>query len=305
MSLIQTALIEHTATIGYCWDFSERIGDDYEITSNKSLGSVVNNVLKLKNSKVQVIYFGELHKLNLQDYRIELERFTEEALPALKANNVNDVIVEFIPDDPEVEVELRLFYETGEISRETAPKLFSTINQFIYCAIIEFLKKTKELGIRVHAGGLSLAEAQETILQPDFLDDADLQIKAGDYIKGHTQKKIEELKITGKKIAIYGGMLHNDIKCTPYPATNLGAYLKNEFGNKYVEIDLLVPETLQENDKLDQIYAAPKGWKKLIPKKGVMTLRKGNSFIVIFPRTKDVKILDTSDDFLKCQPAAF
>ena len=287
------------APIGYCDQFTQRFGTAPAVTRDKSLGSIVDKA----PDSAQIIYFGEAHKYNLQDYEIELSRFTE-ALPALKARHITDVVMEYLPDDPGAEKEIQTFYATGRLDQQTAPTVFSLVNQFMLCALKNFLTKARELGITVHPAGVTLAEGKVTTLRSDYLKDDKIQSTAALMTKDHIQRRIEQLRMTGRKFAIFGGMFRNDIQCTPQPASNLGGYLKREFGKGYVEIDLLVPETLANQPAPFQTYAAPKNWQRFIPRQGVTAIKRENSYLVIFPLTKGVVFLDSSDEFLlKCVPA--
>jgi hypothetical protein len=72
-------------------------------------------------------------------------------------------------------------------------------------------------------------------------------------VKRLTQQKVLQLmtkNVPAKKLTIaYGGLLHNDVAPPPVSAAwSFGPELAKATNGKYVEIDLIVPEFVKEND---------------------------------------------------------
>lgn len=279
--------------------FASRVGK-YSVFKDIFLKAFIKAVLK---KGPQVIYFGEIHKDEPENYKSTLDRFNEMILPQLAKAGFTDLVLEYIPDDPEVEKELDRFYETGVLNAETAPKLLSTVSAYDNCAIIQTLMAARSLGIRVHGAYLSLTEIPQTIENPEYDSSPELQNETASLIAQHTLDQIKKLESKGAKFAIFGGLAHNDVKAGELAYMNTGEYLNGKYGKKYLEIDLIVPEALEDIPPESQGYVVPVNWKKLIPQKGVTVIQHANSYFLIFKKSCQITTLDFSA-FFSC-PLSF
>jgi hypothetical protein len=269
--------------------FEDRVGD-YSIMRDVPLIEFLKALLK---NDPWVVFFGELHKAEPETYESTMERFAEQILPRMAKAGYRDLIFEFIPDDPVVEREIENFYKTGILNEEVAPNLLMNVTIFDYCTIIDVLTAARELGIRVHGAYLSLSEIPKTIESDEYDTSEEMRDYTAALIVGHETRRIDELRAGGRKFMIYGGLAHNDLR-----ATETGEYLDRLYGNRYFEVDLIVPEALAHLPADERPYVAPLNWRKLIPTRGVTVLRHANSYYLFFPRSCGVQTINIFDLFI-------
>lgn len=270
--------------------FTNRIGT-YSVSKEISLLSFLQALFK---KDPQVIFFGELHKTEPENYQPTLEHFAQEILPRLAKRGFTDLILEYIPDDPIIEKELEEFYKTGILDETTAPRLLGLISAFNYCAIRETLIKARELGIRVHGAYLNLEEINERIRSGNSAAAAGL-------ITRHMLVQINELHQSGRKYIIYGGLAHNDLDVDSEEMRdiNVGLYLDQLYSGRYFEVDLVVPESLADFTPEERSYVVPPNWRKLIPVRGITVIQHANSYLLFFPQSCQVETLDFTE-FYAC-----
>jgi len=270
--------------------FTNRIGR-YSVSKESSLLSFLQALFR---KDPQVIFFGELHKMEPENYQPTLELFAREILPQLAKHGFTDLILEYIPDDPLIEKELDQFYRTGVLDETTAPRLLGLISAFNYCAIRETLIKARELGIRVHGAYLNLEEINERIGNKSG-------VAAAGLVTQHMQNQINELHQNGRKYIIYGGLAHNDLEVDSEEMRdiNVGQYLEQLYAGRYFEVDLIVPESLADLTPEERSYVVPPNWRKLIPSRGVTVIRHADSYFLLFPQSCQVETLDFAE-FYAC-----
>ena len=269
-------------------DFQSRVGD-YSVARDVPLDAFLKALLK---NDPQVIFFGELHKNAPENYESTMERFVEQILPRMAKAGYRDLIFEFIPDDPVVERELEEFYKTGVLNETVAPNLLTNVTIFDYCTIINVLTAARRLGVRVHGSYLSLSEIPKTVESDEYDRSEEFRDYTASLIVGHYIRNIDKLRQSGRKFILYGGLSHNDLH-----AEEAGEYLEQLYGNRYYEVDLIVPEALADVAPGGRLYAAPLNWRKLIPSRGVTVLRHASSFYLFFPQSCGVRPIDIFDFF--------
>jgi hypothetical protein len=147
-------------------------------------------------------------------------------------------------------------------------------------------------------------EAKKRGVVPDLLRpscaDLDAIDKAGDEAIGAslstiarlTKIKVEELLDRNAKagadrmIATYGGAMHNDL--TPPPeraAWSFGPELSARAKGRYVEIDLFVPEFIQDTESWKKLEWYPHFDRDRHPDKATLFNPRPGSYVLIFPRT--------------------
>jgi hypothetical protein len=251
------------------------------IANYPNLEAAIKEILDLKP---QVIAFGEIHPDPGFTYKSTKARFTESILPLLAANGLRDLVIEQILTDPKIEAELKHFYDTGcEIDEKNTPTLLNNIKYSDKQDLIKMIKKCRALGIRVHAGGMTIAQADETIKHADFSNKITLRDKARKFTGKAMKTAINKLLRTNPKMrfAIYGGLIHNNIADNnPFltDGTNFGRALSKRLGKGYFEIDLLPS---QEKETIDT-FGKIKNWEKLIPVNGVTCIKRNQTRIIFF-----------------------
>lgn len=92
----------------------------------------------------------------------------------------------------------------------------------------------------------------------------------------------------GKMVLTYGGAIHNDI--TPRPGREkwtFGPDLSAATAERYVELDLVVPEFIQDNDAWKALPWMPHFQRDAHPTKTTVFRPAKGSFVLIFPRTAE------------------
>jgi hypothetical protein len=250
-----------------------------EITIAASSTEVINSVLRLNPS---VIAFGEIHPAN-DSYTPTITRFAREILPTLASHGIRDLILEALPNDPVVETELASFYRTGLLSRQQTPQLWASIQGVDREGYRQLLFSARRLGVRIHGGGASISQAYATIRRRDYLQRDDLQALAVRYIRDNTLSKANQLLDQGRRIAIYSGFLHNnltlsqeDISRSRSFGPQLAARATRDLG-RYIEFDLILPYSFPNH------YIDLANWQELLPQRGVTSIRRGDSYLLLYP----------------------
>jgi len=244
-----------------------------------AIKSALNQIF---SNSPKVVAFGEIHKTDLLNYPSTALRFAEIILPHLPEYGIKDLVIEFLPDDPVIDAELALFREKGRISNET-PNIRSWMDGPEYCGIRKILEVARVQNITLHGGNLSLAEVPNVSLLGDMVAQ-DLEGIANRVGK-HTLQRIQRILDQGRPVASYGGMRHNNINPSAADVqASYGDELVTQLGDKYVEVDLLVPEPVASY--VEQIHL--ENWEMYIPSEGFNLINQGQRFLLIFPRTPNV-----------------
>jgi len=148
-------------------------------------------------------------------------------------------------------------------------------------------------------------EARKRAVVPDLLRpscaDLDAIDKAGEGAIGASLEAIARLTRTkvielldrndkagaDKIVATYGGAMHNDL--TPPPeraAWSFGPELSARAKGRYVEVDLFVPELIQDTLAWKKLPWYPHFNRDLHPDKATLFNPRPGSYVLIFPRAK-------------------
>jgi hypothetical protein len=227
----------------------------------------------------RVIGIGELHsRTDRAQVKSSLSRFTSDGLPAM-ADKLSDLIVETWIVDP----------KCGQSAKTATAKVEITVRrpQETKSEIAVLAETARAAKVQPHAMKLTCADYEKVAPSgKDVLPDVMLGLitkelgRIADEAVRHRDKQPDHRPW----IALYGGALHND----RFPAEGVAdwsyaARIDQLTGNKYVEIDLIVPE-LAEADTAAQ----KQPWFPLIKssENAVRVWKRGErSFVVIFPRS--------------------
>jgi hypothetical protein len=249
------------------------------VTNYPSIEEAIKDILACNP---QVIAFGEIHPDPGFTYKSTKARFAKEILPSLAKSGIKDLVLEHVLSDPQIESELKCFFSSKcELSEKDTPVLFNNIKYSDKQDLVILLYRCRELGIRVHAGGMTIAEADETTKNPKYSRHSNLNGKMMVYSGRATKRKIVSLlKINPKaRLAIYGGIRHNNCRdSSEYIANevNFGNVLFRKLGKKYVEVDILPKE---EKDAINS-FAGIKNWRNYIPSSGINLLIIGQKHTI-------------------------
>jgi hypothetical protein len=241
-------------------------------THFQSAGEVLEEILA---EEPQVVAFGEIHPQSLGQSITGI--FTDEILPALAEGGITELVLEALFYDPTIEQDLVIFYKTGRLNEKETPALLANIELYTDEDLIKsLLFKARELGIRVHPGGLSRETAQATIFRPDFSTRDELRLRAQSEITQNILHKINHLLDQGRRVAVFSGRRHNDIHPTPADSVNgvnFGTFLQERLGNAYFEVDLMRGNNIRSPIRPEDV-----------PQDGVNIFQEDNSYTLVFPQ---------------------
>lgn len=243
----------------------------------------------LDDADPRVIAFGEFHPCaDPPGYKTAKAYFAEEVLPVLKDEGITDLIIEQILNDPAIIAELDAFYidKTLVIGETSTPTLWKTFKFYINQQdLINILNKARELGIRVHPGGMTLEQAAETIHNPCYDRSIDLHFRAWSYTESAGKAAADRLLEGGGRFAIYGGSKHhNYVSCRigeREGGTNYGEYLAGRLNGDYMEIEIFPVDGLRTQNPNILEFFGVSNWQELVPEAGVNLLNRGQSHILI------------------------
>lgn len=228
-----------------------------------------------------ILAVGEAHaQKGTEDVASSTKRFTEEFLPLL-AGRASDVVVELWAPDPKCQKEVKAVAS----AQKPIGAAQADTNQNEYVT----------LGTRAKDKGMT-----PWLLRPTCDDFAMLADAGADavgamlgLVKRLTEAKLTQLhdRTPAKVVVAYGGAMHNDIR----PSDDMKDYafgpdMVRAVGRRYVELDLIVPEYVQDTSvwqKLPWFEA----WKSRVgtgvDRDRATVYRLGErSFVLVFPYAK-------------------
>ncbi len=228
----------------------------------------------------RVVGFGEMHmRTDRKQVKSALARFTQDGLPAL-AGQISDLVVETWIVDP----------GCGKKAETATKKIEMTVRrpQETKSEIALLAEAARAAKVQPHAMKMTcddydkIAPAQGEVA-PDVIlgfTTRELQRISGEAVT-FRDKKAE----TRPWIAVYGGALHND----RFPAEGVedwsyAAGVDQKTTNRFVEIDLIVPELAEADDA-----SKSQPWFDVVKRADdkVHVWKRGErSFVMILPRTK-------------------
>ncbi len=198
----------------------------------------------LEQDKPLVLALGESHaQKGSEGVRSTTSRFTEQLLPKLEGKASALVLELWVADGKcGKATEGKVAEQQKEVTKSQAQ---ANPNEFVKMG-----EKSKSLGVTPFLLKPS-CEEYETIKKAG--EDAVLEMLA--MITRNMRSKVEALfketekKAPGKMVVAYGGALHNDV--VPAPGREQWSFAKDLdklAPGRYVELDLIVPEYIKDND---------------------------------------------------------
>jgi hypothetical protein len=230
----------------------------------------------------RVLGFGELHmRTDRKQVKSTLARFTQDGLPAI-ADQVSDLIVETWFVDP----------KCGQKAKTATAKVEMTVRrpQETKSDIALLADAAKAAKIQAHAMKLTCADYDKFAPTNGDVDpDVMLTLTTGElgrisdeavrYRDNHAEKR--------PWIAVYGGALHNDrFPTTGVEKWSYAAKADTASKNRFVEIDLIVPELASADD-----YMKKQPWYPVAAAaddKIHVWQRGERSFVFVLPKSPDV-----------------
>jgi hypothetical protein len=208
----------------------------------------------LHKSRPLVVGFGEFHQhTGTVDTLSALKRFTDTMLPVMAARTSDLVVETWVSTGNCGQNEKRVTKDVSEVSKR--PEATET-------ETVKLIKKAEALGVQPHVLELQCNDYAKVLVDGgvDYLAMLELVGKRlGEKAKKalvyrdaqKAEKPKEDKKETGapKMVALYGGAVHNDAEPEEtWKTVTFGKELKQFSSERYVEIDLYVPEFIQDSD---------------------------------------------------------
>jgi len=200
----------------------------------------------LDQTHPRVVGFGEQHELRGATVQSALTRFDRDIAPAL-IPHLSDLIVEIWARDACGDKSAAVNHNVQQMTQRPA----TTENE-----VVKLMTMTKEGGVQNHVIHLSCADYDSILDGKGEVDYEKLLLLVTDRLFQVANGVLTARDAKGPPapgrtlIALYGGALHNNLY--PYQSTADLTYaprLSKRAGDHYVEIDLYVPELI-ENDQL-------------------------------------------------------
>lgn len=224
--------------------------------------------------KPRVLGVGEVHLVaGGPPVRSALSRFTDDMFAGL-GGRASDLVVEtWIADGSCGKAEKQVNADV-RATTERPPETESEIGRL--------LRRARELGIRPHVMTMPCRAYQEIRSKSGEVDYDRLLQLIGRELHRNVRAVLDAR--SDATVVVYGGSLHNDRVPDPgVAAYSYGAPLAAELGEGYVELDLYVPE-LVENDQL--LKSEP--WFPLLARAAggdvVLVERAAGSYILLLQR---------------------
>lgn len=226
-----------------------------------------------------VVGFGEFHQHNgTVKIQSALDRFRTQLLPML-APATSDVVVETWVPKGCGKVEQKVIKEVVEVTER--PK--ETENE-----TIRLINDAKVLGVKPHILDVK-CEQYDALFDTDGQMDFLAMLTLVGQMLGDTSAKVLDYRTanplgTRQRMLIYGGAIHNDLYASDeWKSCTFGPGLKKRV-NKYIAIDLFVPEFIENNDLLKEENWYPLFKKNASHKMVVVFEKAPDSFVLIFKR---------------------
>lgn len=225
-----------------------------------------------------VLAVGEAHaQKGTQPVASATRRFTEQLLPLLRARATDLVLEIWVAEGKCGKAERRVAEQQKPITETQAQQ---NPNEFVTLA-----KSAQRLGIRPHPLRASCDE-YEQIAQAG----SDDIFRMLELVSILTEKQVRRLlgasvQDAGAHLVVtYGGAIHNDIQPRAGRETwSFGPNLSSFTNGRYVELDLIVPEYIQNTDVWRAQSWYPHFDKRRFQGKTVLFNPSPASYVLIFP----------------------
>lgn len=236
---------------------------------------------KVVERKSAVLAVGEYHEVEGgPKVKSAVKRFTTDLLPMLKGKAQALVLETWITTGKCGEVEKQAVAEV----KKTTQRPDSTEDE-----LTTLLDRSNALGLKNHILLLNCEEYRSMLGDDGQLD--------GEKSLLLVRRKIEEKALEvrekgeagtpGHTLVLYGGALHNDLKPPPgFEEVTFGPSLLRETGGSYTELDLLVPEYVDDDDDLKKEPWFKEALKLSAAGKTVLVSPGPDTFFLLFARTK-------------------
>ncbi|HKY38805.1 MAG TPA: hypothetical protein VJN18_22845 [Polyangiaceae bacterium] len=187
----------------------------------------------------RMLAIGEAHAQRTGPKVSTVRRFMDEMLPRL-APRASDLVIELaVPPNNCAKVEKQVRKQTEAV---TAPQASTNQNEYF-----ELGKRAKELSIQPHA--LSPSCEQLKKITEAGADDVLALLSLVRDLARHDISQLLTRRAPDRLIVAYGGGIHNDLAPREgRQELTFGPELAKLTGDRYIELDLVIPEQIKDSD---------------------------------------------------------
>jgi hypothetical protein len=240
----------------------------------------------LLDAQPSVLAVGEAHVMKGMDHvRSSTERFEQDFLPELAKHGTSELVVELLKPAPECEKPVESVKKQEK--QVTEHQSTGNKNRFVSLGVA-----ARERGIVPYLLEPGCPTYQEIANAGD-----DAVIRMLEVIGSETERRVRQFYErqeqrrkkgeAGALVVAYGGALHNDVDVEAGKEKfAFGKQLVELTGGRYLELDLIVPEFIQDNEvwRKQPWFAS---YDREHPKSEATLVRTGpRSFVLVFGRTE-------------------
>jgi hypothetical protein len=254
---------------------------NYQVKTYDTADQIFKELLK---SRPRVIAFGEYHETKEgAKVKSAIKRFTQDLL-ALVQKQSSDIVVEtWIPAG-----------KCGKKEAEVTKKVEETIDRPATTEdeVVTLIETADKAGVEPHILTLSCEQYQS--IQPKDDGSIDAMHLLG-VVTGELKKTIlgiiagkllEKQPKRDKMVLVYGGALHNDVFPGKYlEEFSFAPQVTKMVKGKYLEVDLYVPEFIENEESVTAEAWYPIWQKQAQPGKPTLVRRSPRSYIIVFPKS--------------------
>jgi hypothetical protein len=246
-----------------------------ECLAFKTPGAAFDSVL---SNKPRVLAVGEAHaQADAPGIPSSTRRFAEQLLPRLVGKS-RHLVIELLLSHCATKTVQAVEAEQAPV---TEPQAKGNQNQFVTLG-----KVAQRLGIEPQGLTPSCSEYDAAVASPDGGIAGLLRLIA---TQTETQVRalLREDSPANDLIVSYGGALHNDLYPRPgQEAWSFGPSLAAETNDRYLELDLIVPEFVKDSEAWRSLPWFSVFDRQHLPSETILYRPRPGSFVLIFPKTE-------------------
>ncbi len=233
-------------------------------------------------SEPEVVAVGEAHaQKGTEHIATATARFTEALLPML-AESKSDLVLELIVPDPACK------QTTAQVEKQVEKPVTESQASTNKSEFVVLAEKAQALGMRPHVLRPTCRELEEVAKAGDDAVLKTLSLIA--FLSDDMARRILERNVktsVDKGVVLYGGAMHNDLApAEGRESFSFGPSLSKQVAGKYVEIDLIVPEYIKDNDTWRKLAWYPHYDVAKLGERTTLFATGPNSYTLIFAATK-------------------
>lgn len=232
-----------------------------------------------------VVAVGEAHaQRGSEAIESTAKRFGRELLPVLAKHGTSDLVVELLLPDPGCRKATEKVRKATE--KITEPQAETNQNEFVQLG-----HRSRELGVVPQILRPSCAEydsivaaGADGVIRTLEVVAASSQQSIEKYVQRNLGESIRAPSGPTKLVVAYGGLVHNDVVAKEgRESWSFGAALARFTNDRYVELDVIVPEYVKDTDTWKALAWYPHFDPKAHPGKVTLYRTAPRSYVMIYP----------------------